>query len=327
MAVSRIRTEAQPIYDDIFEDLYSQLQKKKIVAKQDLERAETIQLKYLGKLQTVFKKHFRRLHDDAMKQAATEVNKSKEFAANVPNDEFLEFLESETFKYVGDWSYEITKKTKNELIKAIKDGKPLSSVISVMDDEGKALTEVSLERYARTKTTEVFNRGRLEYFESTGVVAAYQYSAIMDDVTSDICSELDEKVFEMADAPIPPLHFNCRSTLIPITKYEDYNVDKTTNSGKNIDKFLEKNVTDKGFSVFSLEQCAHAHAPAREPRKPQIEDKETQFVTEYPSKTEEFITYHQRGVSFQTTTVVYTDEEKKVIKQISHKRLDDAPIL
>lgn len=305
-AVAKLKAEAQPIIEDIFEDLYDQLQKKKIVQTQNLDRAETINLKYLGRLQNVFKKHFRMLHQDAMNQAKNEVKKS-DFAAPLPNDNFLEFLNQETYKYIGDWSYEITKKTKNALIKAIKDGKPLSSVISVLDNEGKALSDVSLERYARTKTTEVFNRGRMDYFESTGVVAAYQYSAIIDDVTSEVCGELNGKIFEKEDAPIPPLHFNCRSLLIPITRFEEYKADTKTDSGKNIDSFIEKNVEDKGFSRY------------------EITDVGVDIETTYLDERTEVVKYSKEGKAFQETTIVYKDAEKKTIESTKHKRLDNDP--
>lgn len=248
--VSKMKAEAEPIIEDIFEDLYDQLQKKKIIQTQNIEKLDGISLKYLKRLQLVFKKHFRNLYYDAQSQAKTEVRKS-DFATNIPADEFLDFIDQETYQYIGDYSYTITKKTRQELINAIKDGKPLSSVINILDDEGKELSEVSIERYARTKSTEVFNRGRMEYFESTGVVAAYQYAAILDDVTSEICGQLHGLTFSKEDAPVPPLHFNCRSVLVPITRFEEYQVDKVTNEGKNLDKFLETNVTDKGFSVYS----------------------------------------------------------------------------
>jgi SPP1 gp7 family putative phage head morphogenesis protein len=258
-----------------------------------------------------------------MAQAKTEVKKS-DFAANIPNDEFLEFLEMETYKYIGDWSYSITKKSKDELIKAIKDGKPLSSVISVLDDEGKRLSDVSIERYSRTKTTEVFNKGRMEYFESTGVVAAYQYSAIMDDVTSEICSELNGLVFEKDEAPIPPNHFNCRSVLIPITRFEEYKADSKTNNGKNIDSFLETNVTDRGFSIFNIEDKPKNISNER---LPQITDPNVEFNTDKMSNTQDKITYSAKGKVFQITTVDYDDDNRKTIKSIQHKRVDDVTIL
>jgi len=320
-AVSKIITEAQPIVEDIFSNLYDQLQKKKIIQRQDLDRADTIKLKYLSRLQAVFKKHFGTIHADAMAQAKTEVKKS-DFATPIPNDEFLDFLEQETYKYVGDWAYEVTKRTKNQLIQAIKDGRPLSSVISVLDDEGKKLSDVSLERYARTKTTEVFNRGRKDYFDSTGVVAAYQYSAIIDDVTSEVCGNLNGLIFEKDQAPIPPLHFNCRSLLVPITRFEKYEVDKTTNGGQNIGKFLEQNVTDKGFSVFHVEQLPEPEVVI--PR-PEITDTGVDIETTYPDERTEVIRYSKDGKAFQETTVIYKDLNKNLIEKNTHRRLDVDP--
>jgi SPP1 gp7 family putative phage head morphogenesis protein len=317
-AVSKLMTEAQPIVDDIFSDLYDQLQKKKIVQRQDLDRADSIKLKYLGRLQGVFKKHFRQLHQDGKSQAMTEVKKS-DFAAPLPNDEFLAFLESETYKYVGDWAYEITKKTKNELIKAIKDGMPLSSVTSVLDDEGRKLSEVSLERYSRTKTTEVFNRGRMDYFDSTGVVAAYQYSAILDDVTSETCGELNGLTFPAGEAPIPPLHFNCRSLLIPITRFEEWSADSSTNSGKSVERFLEKNVTDKGFSVYEAKDEPVIEAKTR----PEISDAGVEIDTVIEGNTNR-ITYSHGGKAFQETVIVY-DESRSTILSKKDKRLDNDP--
>ena len=321
--VAKIKEELNPIVEEIFEDLYSQLQKKKIIQTQDLDRSDSIKLKYLSKVQGVYKRHFRRLHGQGFKIAKSEVNK-KDFAvkSNLPisNDAFLAFLEQETYRYVGDWEYTITKKTKNELIKAIKDGRPLSEVISVMDDAGKALSEVSMERYARTKTTEVFNRGRLDYFDSTGIVAAYQFSAILDDVTSEICGNLNGLTFPAGESPIPPLHFNCRSVLIPITKFEDWSADGVTNSGENVDKFLETNVSDKGFSVYTnpmTPDVVEKYVP------PKIDDAGVTFKVEMTSPLVEVTTYSLKEKPFQLSTVQYFDEDKKKIKSVDHKRLDD----
>jgi hypothetical protein len=92
------------------------------------------------------------------------------------------------------------------------------------------------------------NKGRLEFFESTGVVDGYQYSAILDDRTTPICEGLHGKKFKKGTQPIPPLHFNCRSLLIPITMFEEFSPDKKV--GKvNIETFIDDN-KGKGFSKF-----------------------------------------------------------------------------
>lgn len=238
--------EAQPVINKIFSDIYDQIAKKKILDKKDITRVDDIKVKYLKELKTILKSSFMGIYKDGQTQAQSEILKSN-FRQPTTSEEFLQLLEDENYSYIGDWEYNVTKSVKNEIIKAIKDGKPLSSVIDILDDEGKNLSEVSLERYARTKHTEVMNRGRLEFFGSTGVVDAYQYSAILDDRTSDICRGLHGKIFKAGTEPVPPLHFNCRSVLIPITKYEEFETD--THVGKTpIQEFIEEN-KGKGFSV------------------------------------------------------------------------------
>jgi len=41
----------------------------------------------------------------------------------------------------------------------------------------------------------------------------------LDSRTSAICRSLDGKEFKYGDGPLPPVHFNCRSTTIPIVDY------------------------------------------------------------------------------------------------------------
>lgn len=238
--------EVQPVLNKIYTDIYDQIKKKRILETKDITRVDDIKVKYLKELKTILKASFMGIYKDGQTQAQSELLKAN-FRQPTTSEEFLQLLEDETYSYIGDWEYSVTKSVKQELVKAIKDGKPLSSVLDILDDEGKQLSEVSIERYARTKHTEVMNRGRLEFFESTGVVAAYQYSAILDDRTSEICRGLHGKIFKAGTEPVPPTHFNCRSVLVPITKYEEFEVD--THVGKTpINEFIEEN-KGKGFSI------------------------------------------------------------------------------
>lgn len=71
------------------------------------------------------------------------------------------------------------------------------------------------------------NVGRRQAAEDTeGIneVIGFQYSAILDDRTTEICTQLDGQTRAVDDYESakldPPNHFNCRSILIPITKAE-----------------------------------------------------------------------------------------------------------
>lgn len=241
-----IKSQSESLIKKVFADLYDQIERKKILQNQNTARIDTIKLKYLKELKQLLKTSFMELHKDAQSQAASELFKSS-FRQPVSNEKFLEILEDETFKYVGDWEYQVTKKVRNELIAAVKDGRPLSQVLDILDDQGKQLAQTSIERFARTKHTEVLNKGRLEFFQDSGVVTAYQYSAILDDRTSAFCRGVHGKIFKSGTEPIPPNHFNCRSVLIPITKFEEFKPSETV--GKvPIQQFIEEN-RGEGFAV------------------------------------------------------------------------------
>ena len=300
-----IMNEAQPIVKKILSDLMDQIEKKKILQDNKFERIESLNLKYLKELKIILKNSFLQLFKDSQIQAASELDKSN-FADPLPSDEFLALLESETFDYIGDWKYNILKKARIDLIAAIKDGKSISQIEGILRDDLTQLSKVSLERYARTKHTEVMNKARRAYFDESEVIAAYQYSAILDDVTTEICRSLDGKIFTKDNAPNPPLHFNCRSLLVPITKYEKF---KPTESikGMSPDEFIEENI-GKGFSKFSKD---------KKEEQINLNDPEVSYVmTE--SGNEQIYVYSKKGKEFYKITLGFEDETRQ--KQISMKR-------
>jgi SPP1 gp7 family putative phage head morphogenesis protein len=238
--------EGKSLIKKIYADFFDQLQKKKVITRQDIDVIDEIKLKGLKDLKQLLKQSQMDLYKDAQSQAMTELDKSN-FAQPTTSQEFLDLIESENYNFIGDWQYNLKKKARIEVVAAIKDGRPISTVIDILDMDGKKLSEVQLERYARTKHTEVMNRGRVKAFEESGVVDAYQYSAIMDGSTTPICSALHNKIFAKGTEPIPPCHFNCRSTLIPITKYEKFKP-TTSIKGQDPQDFINENIGD-GFST------------------------------------------------------------------------------
>ncbi len=241
-----VMNDSHKIVKKMMADLFDQIDKKKIVQNANVDRIDSLQLKYKKELKQVLKSSFMQLYKDAKSQASTEILKGN-YAKPLTNEEFLAVIEEETYQFVGDYEYGILKKVKAELVAAIKDGVSLASIQDVLDRDMQELSDTQLERFARTKHTEVMNNARVDFFEESGVVAAYQYSAVLDDSTTDICAGLDGKIFAAGDECIPPMHFNCRSMLIPITKYEEFTPD--TKVGKeDIDTFIEDN-KGSGFST------------------------------------------------------------------------------
>jgi SPP1 gp7 family putative phage head morphogenesis protein len=324
--------EAQPIVKKMIMDLSDQIQKKKIIQNQNVEKIDTISIKYKKELKQILNNSFYGLYKDAKKIAQTEVQKSN-FAKQITDDKFLEIVDMENYNAVGDWTYNWEKSTRVKLVQAIKDGESLSAVLNSIEEELKKMSEAQIERYARTKHTEVMNRGRRDYFDSTGVITGYQFSAIMDSVTSEICAALDGKFFKNDElAPTPPLHFNCRSALVPITMYEQFTptesieIEDENGETKEIDinKFIDDNI-GKGFSRYTQEIKPieiKEEVKKEEIIQPQVTDQGVEIETIFEGSTET-IKYFLNGKVFQESISIYEDESKQKLISLKHKRISE----
>ena len=78
------------------------------------------------------------------------------------------------------------------------------------------------ERLVRTETNYAMNQGHKKGYEDSGVVEKYEFLAAIDSRTSKLCKDQDGKVYKLKSAIVgknyPPLHPNCRSTVIPVLK-------------------------------------------------------------------------------------------------------------
>lgn len=76
-----------------------------------------------------------------------------------------------------------------------------------------------VERLVRTSITHITARARDElYQENQSVVKAWRFTATLDRRTTVICASLDGQVFDLSTGPMPPRHYNCRSSSTPILK-------------------------------------------------------------------------------------------------------------
>lgn len=72
-------------------------------------------------------------------------------------------------------------------------------------------------RLVRTETAYIYESATMDAYKECGI-EQYEYLATLDGRTSEICRELDGKVFDIKDAVpgknYPPMHPNCRSTTV-----------------------------------------------------------------------------------------------------------------
>lgn len=91
---------------------------------------------------------------------------------------------------------------------------------SISDD---ARTAPRIETVVRTNLMTAYNQGALvEYRRAAqdGLVEAVEFSAIIDDRTTQVCLHMDGKIIPINHPQLgsftPPLHFQCRSILVPL---------------------------------------------------------------------------------------------------------------
>lgn len=175
-------------------------------------------------------------------------------------DNAAAWFDTQAFRMAGDTSDTTRKIIQQELQNGIKFGKPLpeirtsiwerllsrglttmSAVKAAEQSEAviDALNELGLQdiedvaaylnTLVRTNTFEALNEARFAEFTDPQVgefVQALEYAAVLDSSTTEICRELNGKVYR-SDSPEwdsirPPNHHNCRSVLIPVTTVDDW---------------------------------------------------------------------------------------------------------
>lgn len=73
-----------------------------------------------------------------------------------------------------------------------------------------------IETIVRTAIQHVSNAARMAILEANkDIVVGYRWVSVLDTRTTPVCRSLDGRVFKLGEGPTPPLHPNCRSTVIP----------------------------------------------------------------------------------------------------------------
>ena len=152
----------------------------------------------------------------------------------VPFQEAADYIDQKAFWATGVLSDDLTNKVQTVIGEKMVQGYTNEEAINRLHEilapyvgglvEEEVVTPWRLETIVRTNQTDGYNRGRITQMKDPalkGFVVAYQFSAVLDERTTDICSFMDGKIIDPDDPSLssftPPLHFNCRSLLTSIT--------------------------------------------------------------------------------------------------------------
>ena len=87
--------------------------------------------------------------------------------------------------------------------------------------QATAVADNQIMTLVRTSINQVANAASQQVYEANqDITPRYRYVATLDTRTSPICAALDGKEFPYGQGPMPPQHFNCRSTTVAVIDYD-----------------------------------------------------------------------------------------------------------
>jgi len=227
------------------ESLKKDILKRKIIETNSASQIEKIQLSYVGELKTKIQEYLRDLWQYGREEVKSELGKMKfvDIVPGLPPKKALQYLNNKSFWIAGVVRDSVLKEARAILYNGLKGGATTPEIMFQLDGffkeyigttaieikTGRELTPWHLENVVRTNFSDAYNEGRWAMMNDPDVgdfVPAVAYSSVMDDRTTEICERLDGQVFEKGDPDLarikPPNHYECRGTLVPVTKYEKF---------------------------------------------------------------------------------------------------------
>jgi len=230
--VEKKEAEIQEKYNQLLNEAYrliingvmNDIRKKRIIQKKKLEQVNSVKLRNVNQTTKLYKDMIK----DAYNFGTSTVNRKK---FNLDNEDIAKWIEEEAIRISGVESEEILKKVKAVLAEGIRKGYGTQQTSELLEEALKpwnlGISGSRIEMITRTETAKAFNQARTQQFaelREEGEISAFQFSAILDGRTSDICTQLDGKILlpQQLEYFQPPLHPNCRSLIVPIFEDEEF---------------------------------------------------------------------------------------------------------
>jgi len=202
----------------------------------------------MGKLRRTIRQNLTRVLEDSYELARRELPKkaqAKPIRPGMDKDQVERYLAAKSMTIAGAMEQDTLKavqqvlengvkydKTLNQIIAALMEDTNLMQLLPEVDAAGRAINvPARLENIARTNTADALNQARQALFgqpEFRGFVLAYEYSAILDERTSEYCEIMNGRIRKNWGSGAPPAHFQCRAILIPVTIVDEWDRKEST---------------------------------------------------------------------------------------------------
>ena len=159
---------------------------------------------------------------DSVKDSVQKFMNTGEWNEVIPKDA-VNWINNYVPKLSGNFSSDVLDKTRDVIKNSLQEGTTLQQ----REKELQKVLDVSksrIENIARTEVTRAHNLGSLTAMKANEDVIGVEFSAVLDNRTTPMCSERHGLRMRLDDPRIPentpPLHCRCRSMLLALTIYD-----------------------------------------------------------------------------------------------------------
>jgi len=155
----------------------------------------------------------------------------------IPTD-ITGFIEREVKRFATSMIETDRDKMIDILVKGISEGKSIPQIKAEIRQVFTEYTKTQADRVTRTEVIKASNYATMDAWEKSGVVVAKQWLTAQDDRVDPLCADMNGKIiplkknyfdkgdslevgdvstkFDYAAVKNPPLHVNCRCTMLPV---------------------------------------------------------------------------------------------------------------
>lgn len=120
------------------------------------------------------------------------------------------------FKELGEAT---AKETKRIMQAGVVEGKTTEQIARDVYRAVGTRTRAQARATTATAINHISSESRTQlYAANDDVLEGERFLATLDSHTTVLCGSLDQTVYELGKAPRPPLHYNCRSLIVPVVK-------------------------------------------------------------------------------------------------------------
>jgi HK97 family phage portal protein len=143
---------------------------------------------------------------------------------DITQDNVIEFIEKESGEMISGINQTTLDKLRETLSEGVREGEGIDALKSRVMHVFEVASSVRAEMIARTEVLRASNFATTESYKQSGVVKGKEWLTAMDERTCPVCQPLDGQTVtlgrnfktELGDVEYPPIHPQCRCTVIPV---------------------------------------------------------------------------------------------------------------